>query len=71
MRPDLGEAVENPPRDVDSGGHLREGCGHRRSDDSGQAVDDLEKGGGLREDERLLHGGVDGFVAGFRQCLDG
>lgn len=71
MRADFGEAVEDPPGDVQPGGDLRQCGGDRRSDDSGEAVEDLEQRRRLREDERLLDGGVDGFVAGPPESRDG
>lgn len=71
MRSDFGEAVQDSPGHVQSRGDLRQSRGDRRSDDSGETVDDFEQCGGLREDERLLDGGVDGLVAGLSESRDG
>ena len=45
MRPDFGEAVQDSPGHVQPRGDLRQSGGDRRSDDSGEAVEDLEQRG--------------------------
>ncbi|GER42264.1 protein kinase superfamily protein [Striga asiatica] len=64
MGPDLGKAVQDAPRDVDPTAYLGKGGRDRRSDDSGQAVEDLEERGGLGEEEGFFDGCVDRAVAG-------